>query len=304
MSASHTMRAWSCSVRLVVGERRVLPAAVADLRALLERVDHAVSRFRTDSALSIANARAGRPTPAPRLLVDLVGAALDGADRTGGLVDPTLGRAMVALGYDRDIAAVEADGPAVRASIPTADWHAVRLDRTVGLLTVPAGTALDLGATAKAFTADLAARTLSRRYGTAVLVELGGDIAVAGDRPDGWCIRVAEAEGGDGQLVQVRRGGVATSTTTVRRWRRGDTELHHIVDPRTGAPAAGTWRTATVAGESAYAANLATTAAIVLGDGAVPWLEDHHLPARLVARDGTVRTTTGWPAAHRAAVAA
>jgi thiamine biosynthesis lipoprotein len=191
---------------------------------------------------------------------------------------------------------VVVDDPRPMSGQRTVDWRAVRLDREVGLLTVPPGSALDLGATAKAYTADLAARSLFRRFGTAVLVELGGDLAVAGSRPDGWCVKVAEAESSDGQLVLVRGGGLATSTTTVRHWTRAGRAVHHIVDPRTGLPANGRWRTATVAAPSGFEANLASTAAIVLGDAAVGWLEARHLAARLVGRDGSIHTTTGWPA--------
>lgn len=299
MSATHVGRAWSCTVRLVVDDDRALTPAAADLHALLQRVDEVASRFRADSDIVRANARAGRPTPVPHLLVDLVAAALRMADHTDGAVDPTIGRAMAGIGYDRDISAVAADGPAVSTVPSGRTWRDVRLDVPTGLLTVPAGTALDLGATAKAYTADLAAATLARRYGTAVMVELGGDLAVAGDRPDGWCIGVAEREGDDGQLVLIRSGGLTTSTTTVRRWQRGGRPVHHIVDPHTALPADGPWRTATVAAADALHANAASTAAIVLGDHAVAWLDRRAYPARLVARDGSVHTTAGWPVPRR-----
>jgi FAD:protein FMN transferase len=304
MTATSITRAWSCTVRLVVDDPAALRLAAADLDQLLQRVDVAASRFRTDSALSQANRLAGRPVPIPRLLVDLVDAALRMADHTNGAVDPTIGRALCALGYDRDIAAVLPDGPDGPLGRPGASgrWRDVRLDRFAGLLTVPPGTALDLGATAKAWTADLAARRLSRRYGTAVLVELGGDIAVAGSNPDGWCVQVAEREGADGQLVLVRSGGLTTSTTTVRTWRRGGRPVHHILDPRTGLPADGPWRTATVAASDALLANAASTAAIVLGDRALDWLTGHGYAARLVRSDGTVHHTAGWPARSTAGV--
>jgi len=94
----------------------------------------------------------------------------------------------------------------------------------------------------------------------------------------------------------VRRGGVATSTTTLRTWRRGSEQLHHILDPRTSRPTNGPWRTATVAAESALDANGASTAAIVLGADAIDWLESEQLAARLVAHDGAVVTTKPWPA--------
>jgi thiamine biosynthesis lipoprotein len=295
MTGRATMRAWSCTVRLVLGNRRVLRSAVTDLTAVLARVDALASRFRSDSVLSRANARAGRPVPVPRLLADLVAVALEAAAQTDGAVDPTVGRALVALGYDRDIRRLPCDGPELGAAVCSPGWRAVRLDRESALLTVPAGAALDLGATAKAYVADHTAHALSRRYGTPVLLEIGGDIAVAGADPDGWCVEVAEREAPEGQLVLLRHGGLATSTTVVRRWRRGGEPVHHIVDPRTGRPADGPWRTVSVHAPCAVAANTASTAAIVLGYRALPWLEARHLAARLVAQDGTVVTTGAWP---------
>jgi FAD:protein FMN transferase len=286
-------------VRLVVEDDRMLSAAAADLHTLLDRVDRAASRFRADSALSAANARAGRPTPVSRLLVELVDAALRMAKHTDGAVDPTIGRTMIDIGYDRDVADIAADGPPIASRPAVRDWRDVRIDAETGLLTVPAGTALDLGATAKAYTADLAARILARRYGSGVMVELGGDLAVAGWRPDGWCVQVAEREGEAGQLVLVRSGGLTTSTTTVRSWRRGGQAVHHIVDPITRTPASGPWRTATVAADDALHANAASTAAIVLGERAAGWLEEHGYAARLVARDGSVHATAGWPTTRR-----
>lgn len=298
---THTFRAWSSTMRLVVEDDRALAPAVEDLVAMLGRVDRAASRFRADSALSVANSRAGRPSPVPSLLADVVLAALDAARRTGGAVDPTVGRSLAGLGYDRDITVIGSD--IAPHPTPAGRWRAVRVDRRVGLLTVPFGSALDLGATAKAWTADRAARTLAARYDTGVLVELGGDVAVAGHRPGGWVLSVAEREGADGQKIVLHSGGVATSTTTVRAWRQGGTHVHHIVDPRTGRPADGPWRTATVAADTAYDANVASTAAIVLGERAADWLTDHGFAARLVARDGSVTTTAGWPAPLLEAVA-
>ena len=105
MSAhTHVMRAWSCTVRLVVDDSRALAPAAADLEALLDRIDRMASRFRADSALSVANANAGRPVPIPHLLADLVKASLDAAAQTDGAVDPTVGLAMHRIGYDCDIA--------------------------------------------------------------------------------------------------------------------------------------------------------------------------------------------------------
>ncbi|MHA3702776.1 FAD:protein FMN transferase [Jatrophihabitans sp. YIM 134969] len=300
MTAAARFRAWSSTVRLVVTDDRALPEATAYLRALLDDVDVAASRFRPDSVLSRANAHAGRPVAVSRELVALVRQALTAARDTDGMVDPTVGGDLAALGYDRDIALIRGRDVGPRAALtggPRASWRDVALDDAAGLLTVPAGTLLDLGATAKAATADRAAATLHTRFGCGVLVELGGDLAVAGPAPaaDGWAVAVAEHEGGPAEQVFLDGGGLATSTTTVRAWRSDGVTVHHVIDPRTGLPAGGPWRTVTVAAPSALAANVASTAALVLGDGAVSWLARRDLDARLVASGGAVRTLGGWP---------
>ncbi len=102
-----------------------------------------------------------------------------------------------------------------------------------------------------------------------------------------------------GQTITITEGGLATSGTTVRRWQRGDVELHHLLDPRTGRPVRSCWRTATVAAGSCVDANVAATAAIVLGFEAPAWLEARRLPARLVSVGGRVDAVAGWPASDR-----
>jgi thiamine biosynthesis lipoprotein len=101
----------------------------------------------------------------------------------------------------------------------------------------------------------------------------------------------------DGQSVTVIGGGVATSSTTVRRWRRAGRPVHHIVDPATGEPAAPVWRTVSVAAASCVDANTASTAAIVRGASAPQWLESLGLPARLVDPSGRIVTVGAWPVA-------
>jgi thiamine biosynthesis lipoprotein len=183
-------------------------------------------------------------------------------------------------------------------------WRHVGLDEQARLLTLPRGVHLDLGATAKAWAADRAAARLAGALGCGVLVGLGGDISVAGPPPEGgWRIRVQDTTGrpedppqGPAAVVAIREGGLATSSTTARRWRRGGDVLHHILDPRTGLPAPVHWRTVSVAAASCVDANTASTAAIIRGPQALDWLSNLGLPARLVDRAGTVRTVGGWPA--------
>jgi thiamine biosynthesis lipoprotein len=149
--------------------------------------------------------------------------------------------------------------------------------------------------------AGAGARARAATGAAGVLVNLGGDIATAGDPPaGGWPVRVADSHraglDAPGQALTIAAGGLSTSSTTVRRWRRRGRDAHHIVDPRGGAPAAEHWRTVSVAAATCVDANIASTAAIVLGAGAVDWLQQRGLPARLVSAAGAERFTAGWPA--------
>jgi thiamine biosynthesis lipoprotein len=302
MTASRTWTAWSCMVRLTVDDPAVLGAACGELKALMDRVDKAASRFRPDSELSIVNSRAGSMVPVSRLLVDLVDVSLVAASMSGGAVDPTVGAAVIAAGYDDDIERVRRRFPqSTEEPKPIPGWEQVRLNRKLALLGVPKESVLDLGAIAKAWTADRAALVLSKRYGCAVLVEIGGDLRAAGEAAKPWVITVAERAGDPGVLVTLAHGGLTTSTRTVRRWQTPEGTAHHLIDPRTGKPANGPWRTASVWAPTAVRANTFSTALVATGEAAVGRLTLAGHPARLVADDGEVTELAGWPAASRAA---
>ncbi len=267
----------------------------------LAAIDAAASRFRDDSELTAVNCAGGRLVTVGPLLAEAIEAALWTAAATGGTVDPTIGRALVLAGYDRDSSLLRPSSTPLRAQVVTG-WRAVSFDRRAATVRLPAGVMLDLGASAKALAADRAARFAAEQTGAGVLVNLGGDVSVAGPVPDGgWSIRACEdhrsTPDAPGQTVTIASGGLATSSTTTRRWRRGQTDAHHIIDPARGLPAEVVWRTVTVAAISCVHANAASTAAIVLGDDALDWLTRAGLPARLVAADGRVRTVGDWPAA-------
>jgi thiamine biosynthesis lipoprotein len=179
-------------------------------------------------------------------------------------------------------------------------WRVVELDLAAPTLRVPARVSLDLGATAKAWLADRAARAAAARGECGALVSIGGDIATAGEAPaTGWRIRVTDdhrsAPDAPGQTIAIRCGGVATSSTAVRRWIASGRSMHHIIDPATGAPASSCWRTVSIAARDCAEANIAATAAIVRGARAVAWLERLALPARLVDNRGHVTAVARWP---------
>ncbi|MEV7886299.1 FAD:protein FMN transferase [Streptomyces sp. NPDC002817] len=311
-TAAADWRALGTSVRLVVTDPALLDSCNLLLARHLAEVDAACSRFRADSELAALDGTAGRPVRVSPLLAEALTVALRAAEATDGAVDPTVGSAMDAIGYDRDFTLVREDDRPVRLTVRRAPgWRLIGLDRSTGTVTVPSGVRLDLGATAKAWAADRAAAMLAETAGCGVLVSLGGDTAVAGEPPaGGWQIRVQDVTGpvdetpaqGSHDSVGLHSGGLATSGTAARRWRRDGHDLHHIVDPRTGLPVRSPWRTVSVAARTCADANAASTAALVKGADAVRWLTRQGLPARLVSQEGRVVTTPGWPT-HRGTAA-
>ena len=300
-TATASWRAIGTGVRLVVHDGDLANARRA-VESVLDAVDRTYSRFRDDSEIVALNARAGQRVPISPLLADAIAAGLRAARLTDGAVDPTVGRAMRAIGYDIDFDLVRDDrGPIELRLEPIPGWEAVDLSVGRREILVRRGVELDLGSTGKGLAADLAAAAAIDAAGSGgVLVSLGGDIAVRGMAPEGgWRILVAEDSetptDGEGEVIAIDEGAVATSSTTVRRWRRGDRSLHHLIDPRSGGPVLSPWRTASVVAATCVDANTAATAAIVLGEAAIAWLETTGLAARLVATDGSITRIGTWP---------
>jgi FAD:protein FMN transferase len=292
------------TARVAVWPSENLQPAVTAVDVVLAALDRQASRFRSDSEISWVHRKDGGMFLLSNGLAEAVGVALAAARWTRGMTDPTVGEALISLGYDRDFAMIESDDrPPVGAATPPAPvpgWREVHLDGPV--LRMPSGLRLDLGATAKGLGSDRAVRAamVANCHHGGVLVGLGGDIAVDGEPPrGGWPILVADhpEPSGEARTQEVRLvcGAVATSSTSCRQWRRAGRSLHHIVDPRTGRPTTGPWRTVSVAAATCADANAAATAAVVAGDRAVAWLEEARVPARLVADNDDVVFVGGWP---------
>jgi FAD:protein FMN transferase len=284
---------------VVVDDSATLPAALAIARALIDEIDEVCSRFREESELSQLNRSHGRVMELSPVLEEAIVAAIRTAEMTDGLVDLTVGKAVQEMGYTVTFRDLPADGPPVRLRMSkTIGWQALAYDPTAHTLKLPAGVALDLGASGKALAADKAATAVADSLGVSVVVDCGGDIAVRGLAPKGgWPIRVAEDIDSDvWQDISVFDGGLATSGTTARRWRRGGIDLHHIIDPATGLPVRTPWAMVSVAAASCVEANAAATAALIMGERAPGWLDARNLPARLVDVSGSVSYAGGWRA--------
>jgi thiamine biosynthesis lipoprotein len=297
-----TLRALGTTAVLVTAEPSALPVARRLFVCSLRAFDLACSRFRDDSELVALNRAGGEPVEVGDLLWDALSVALRAAEATGGILDPTVGRTLRLAGYDRTFVRIRMrDGRLLEPSYePGGHWREVELDEARRTVRVPRGVELDLGATAKALAADSIAAAAADVGQCGVLVSLGGDVAVAGEPPaGGWAVRIADDHAAPldspGPILAISAGGLATSSIAGRRWQTAAGEHHHVVDPRTGRPAETPWRTVTVAARSCVDANTASTAAIVLGERAVDWLEACRLPARLVRRSGSVEHTRAWP---------
>jgi thiamine biosynthesis lipoprotein ApbE len=298
MLSAGSFGAMGTTVTVVVEDGARLEDAVGVVRAQITEIDRVCSRFREDSELTLLNeAAGGAAVVVSPLLEEAVLVGLAAARMTDGLVDPTVGRCLEAIGYTITFGELAADGPLLELqSRPAPGWRGVAHDPVTHTLRLPAGIALDLGASGKAWASDRAADAVSDALGIGVAVNCGGDVAFRGRAPEsGWPVRVADQVGAEEwQDVLLVDGGLATSGTTARRWRRGGVELHHIIDPATGLPAQTPWRMVSVAAASCLEANAAATAAIILGGRALGWLEALRLPARLVARDGRITYAGGW----------
>jgi thiamine biosynthesis lipoprotein len=299
--ASTWLPALGTTAILVVTELPGLGAARRILEQEVAAIDEACSRFRPDSELAMLNRGHGCPTRASPLFIEAIEVALRAARATQGTVDPTVGRALTAAGYDRDFELISRETHKHERPLITGvgRWREIQVNRRARTVQVPGDVQLDLGAMAKALAADRAARRVQSTIGGGVLVSLGGDISIAGPAPSGgWLVGVADdhaERSSGGQAVRLAGGGLATSSTTVRRWATTNGPRHHIVDPRHGDSAVEVWRTASVAAGSCVDANAASTAAIVRGEDAPDWLRGLGLPSRLVAADGGVVRVGGWP---------
>jgi thiamine biosynthesis lipoprotein len=265
------------------------------VRALFGEWESALSRFRPESELSRLNARAGRPTAVSSLLYEVVASALAAARATRGAFDPTLLPDLVRLGYDRTFGELPADAsPTRRLPFVGGQWHRIRLDSERRRVLLPPGAALDVGGIAKGMAVDAALDRLERELGIGTaLVDAGGDLAVRGLPPGQRAWQVAIE--GTTLSVALGHGALATSGSRRRRWLQDGVERHHLIDPRTGEPAASGLRSVTVAAATCRQAEVGATSVFVLGatEGAA-LLEMHDLAGLLIGSRG-VETVGRWP---------
>lgn len=260
----------------------VLEMATARTQRRFAHEERRFSRFRADSELSRVNASAGEWTSVSAGFARLTRFALEAAWRTGGRFDPTVLPAMIAAGYDRDFDEVLAGARgALHPAQPCGRFTELELE--TDRLRMPQGVALDFGGVAKGWTVDLAAEAALSAGLPWVIVNAGGDLRLDGDVPStGVEVGVEDPQDRATDLlrVSISEGALATSSTLVRSWGPG---LHHLIDPRTGAPADGDVLQATVWAQTCAEAEVRSKWALLEGP---VFLEHAH--AVLVMRDGRI----------------
>ena len=253
--------------------------ALAAARDEVAACERELSRFDPASDLSRLNAAGGRWIPVGRRLLEALGLALRAREDTGGRFDPTVLPALAAAGYDRSFELLEE-----REARPADDWRAgtaIELDLENGRARLEPGSAVDLGGMGKGYAAGRALDAmLAASPGLAGgLVDLGGDIAVAGDSPEGgpWLVAIADPrrQGETLAVLALESGGVATSGRDARRFGPARS-LHHLIDPETGEAALAGPLTVTVVAPDPVAAEVHATTLAIAG----PAEAERHVTAR------------------------
>lgn len=287
---------WGMTGTLAVQDETALHEAEQKLWRAIDLVDASCNRFRSDSEISRVNQHHGEEVVVSATFALVLGAALRASAATDGLCDPTVLPALLALGYDRDFDELRHLDVARAEPVVPRGREAVHLDEANNTLVLEPGTQLDLGASAKAFVVDHVANDLEHLGGA--LVEIGGDVAVRGEGPDGpWTIGISDVleVRVDAPRISLAYGGVATSSLSTRTWRAGGERVNHIIDPRTGSFAKGPFATASVTAQSCLTANAYATAALLWGEDAGYYIAQAGWSGRLVRHDGTVEFVGGWP---------
>ncbi len=298
---SIAFRAMNCQMGawVVTADAELAEQRLAAVEVFMHATEASLSRFRPESELSRLNARAGETVAVSATLANVLALALASAHESGGVYDPTILDALEAAGYDRSFEQVSDDARPVAPVAPRqVGWQDIELDVAARRVKLPAGVRIDLGGIAKGWAADQAARMLSD-VGPC-LVDAGGDIVARGQPLEyaAWPVGLADPRVPDADLalLMVSDRGIATSGTDYRRWRRGQTLQHHIIDPRTRQPARTDLLSVTVIAPSAARADLYAKVALILGskDG-MRWLEETpDIEGLLVDEAGDQRTTRGF----------
>jgi thiamine biosynthesis lipoprotein len=282
---------------------------------LLDHLEARWSRFLPDSDVSRLNLAVGRPVQVDPTTITLLLAMIDAWHTTEQRFDPTTLPALLAAGYRSSIddprrvtllpaGAFHLDGlehhhaPFGHATVDSPTLGDIEIDRLEHTVRLPAGLAIDAGGIGKGLAADLAVAHLLGAGAVGAMASIGGDISMGGQPPGrGWNILVEQPHRRhDGHdlvgTIAVNAGGVATSSTTSRRWQHDGTERHHLIDPWTSSPSTTDLSSVTVVARSGWLAEAHATAAILGGSlQVIDYLDRHELSGLAFTADDRVLAT-------------
>jgi FAD:protein FMN transferase len=265
-------------------------------RARIDQLEALWSRFIPGSEISMLNAEPGVARRVSPETLRLVRRARDGWRETGGRFDPTVLGDVIRAGYDRNFPAVvirRSGG----VSLLERNASGIRIDEDACTVTLPSNAGFDPGGVGKGLAADVVVEDLLAAGAIGACVNIGGDLRVAGEGPDGgrWVIGVEDPAGESLGLVALASGGVATSTTVKRSWTVGDERRNHLIDPATGASLDREAIAVTALARDAASAEIAAKHALLAPPGgSIDALQELGCDGLVVTDDGDVRRTRGF----------
>jgi thiamine biosynthesis lipoprotein len=272
VEASNRIMATDVSIHLAVPPVQEKAARVAIQAGMdwMYEVERRLTRFDPESELCQLNDAAGRWQQTSAMLFTVTREAAAAAARSGGLFDPTLLPQLEALGYDRDFALLKRQANDLTEqpyAASAARWRRIEFDAPHRRIRLPQGTRLDLGGIAKGWAADVALKRFFPAFEN-VIVNVGGDLRLRGGPQPGehWAVGIRDPRtdhlptGDNIAIVRMGQGGLATSGASRRWWYQGGQRQHHLLDPRTGRPAAIWMPPSDDQAEDADAAHLIATA--------------------------------------------
>ena len=293
-------RAMNTNVQLYVRDLEnvsYLPAA----EELFHAMEARLSRFLPDSELCQMNNRAGEEIVVSDTLFDILAWAIALNRVTHGVFDPAVLPDLEAAGYDKSFEQIERESHTAPDASPAAASSISQLRLAASRVTAqaPAGLRIDLGGIGKGYSVDAASRLLEPAAD--FVVNAGGDIFASGSGADGdgWLVSLTDPRDAERSvgLVRLHDEALATSTTALRRWKRGDQVQHHLIDPRTRRPAESGVLSASVVARTATEADVFAKTALVLGlEEGGRFLDEQGAVGFFVLEDGTCRQTDGWSA--------
>jgi len=292
-------RAMNTDVLLVAEEGRTAADGLQAARAIIEESERRFSRFLPDSEITNLNASAGSWHPISSDLMDMLLQSREFSLETGGLFDPSILPDLKRLGYDKSMDDIRKDGasasfewgPAFRPNV-----RQVEIDFDHSRIRLPIGMEIDLGGIAKGWIVERAAELL-QRYTSACAASAGGDVVFLGLPADGskWRVAIEDPMDSTSTVAQLQMGpgAVVTSSVVKRSWKQGGVLRHHLIDPRTGEPAASDWLSVTVAAPKITTAEVYAKALLIGGKAEVGRLaaQRPEISYFAIAPDGTFRKT-------------